>query len=128
MGAEGHILRDRPCGPVGDDSAGACGCPSSSPPPTPPSQDLPKQDACPTRLGADPTEVTARALLTLAEVREDMVRPELGSGCTHLGVAVAEAAGAASRPVGLQVKSPRATSEKEAGQGHRPNERGAQLD
>lgn len=88
----------------------------------------PSRTAYPTRPGADPTEATARALLTLTEVREDVVLPELGSSSTHLGVAIAEAAAAAGWVVGLQVKRPWATSEKEAGHAHRPNEQGAQPD
>lgn len=57
------------------------------------------------------------ALLTLAEVGEDVVRPELGGSRTRLGVAVAEAAAAARWVVGLQVKCTRATPEVEAGHG-----------
>lgn len=40
-----------------------------------------------------------------------MVQAELGGGPAHLGVAEAEAAAAAGRVVGLQVKGPRATPE-----------------
>ena len=57
------------------------------------------------------------ALLTLAEVGEDVVRPELGGSRTRLGVAIAEAAAAARWVVGLQVKCTRATPEVEAGHG-----------
>ena len=49
------------------------------------------------------------------EVGEDVVLPELGSGRTHLGVAIAEAAAAAGGVVGLQVKRARTTSAREAG-------------
>ena len=58
--------------------------------------------------------------------------PELGSGRTHLGVAIAEAAAAAGGVVGLQVKRARTTSAREAG--HAPGGlrtgyvQGAQLD
>lgn len=58
------------------------------------------------------------ALLTQAEVGEDAVGPEPGSGRTHLGVAVAEAAAAAGWVVGLKVKGPWATPEMEAGRAH----------
>lgn len=63
--------------------------------------------------------VAAGALLTLAEVGEDAVHPEPGSGRTHLGVAIAEAAAAAGRVVRLQVEGPRAASEMGAGHAHR---------
>lgn len=54
------------------------------------------------------------ALPTLAEVGEDVVLPKLGSGCTHLGVAEAEAAGAAGRVVGLQAEGPGAAPGRSA--------------
>lgn len=58
------------------------------------------------------------APLTLVEIGEDVMHLELGSGRAHLGVAIAETAAAADRIVGLQVKSPRATSAMEAGHAH----------
>lgn len=53
------------------------------------------------------------ALLTSAEVGEDVMLPEVGSGRTRPGVAVAEAAAAAGWAVGLQAKCARATSAME---------------
>lgn len=66
---------------------------------------------------ADPREVAVggwEARPTLAEVGEDVVLPKLGSGCTHLGVAEAEAAGAAGRVVGLQAEGPGAAPGRSA--------------
>ena len=76
----------------------------------------PKQ-ACPFHLGWEqsPRRRLRGPLLTLAEVGEDVVLPELGSGRTHLGVAIAEAAAAAGGVVVLQVKRARTTSAREAG-------------
>lgn len=77
----------------------------------------PEQDPgppVPAALGADPSEVAAvGALLTSAEVGEDVMLPEVGSGRTRPGVAVAEAAAAAGWAVGLQAKCARATSAME---------------
>lgn len=47
---------------------------------------------------------------SLVEIGEDVMHLELGSSRAHLGVAIAETAAAADRIVGLQVKSPGATS------------------
>lgn len=102
---------------------GACGkrlgwglrLPLLPPSALPPLQDSPERDGRPSWAGRGPSEVAAGAPLTPAEVGEDVVHPEPGSGCAHLGVAVAEAAAAACRVVGLQVKGPWAASEMEAG-------------
>lgn len=82
----------------------------------------PKQD-CLSHLGWEqsPRRRLRGALLTLVEVGEDVVLPELGSGRTHLGVAVAETAAAAGGVVGLQVKCAWTTSAREAG--HAPGGR-----
>lgn len=86
--------------------------PEAAPPPCPHRhvRGPQRRTACYPGLGAEPTGVVG-ALLTLAEVGEDMVHPELGGGPTHLGVAEAEAAAAAGWIVGLQVKGPWATPE-----------------
>ena len=82
----------------------------------------PKQDY-PSHLGREqsPRRQLWGALLTLVEVGEDVVLPELGSGRTHLGVAIAETAAAAGRVVGLQVKRAWTTPAREAG--HAPGGR-----
>lgn len=115
---------------------GACGkrlgwglrLPLLPPSALPPLQDSPEGDGRPSWAGRGPSEVAAGAPLTPAEVGEDVVHPEPGSGCAHLGVAVAEAAAAACRVVGLQVKGPWAASEMEAGHArYSARFRGSQL-
>lgn len=80
-------------------------------PPPPPCQGPPRKDGLLPRAGRRPRGGGCGALLTLAEVGEDVVQAEVGGGPAHLGVAEAEAAAAAGRVVGLQVKGPRATPE-----------------
>lgn len=96
--------------------------PGLGPEAAPPSLDVLKA-GLPSHLGWEqsPWRRLRGSLLTLAEVREDVVLPEPGSGGTHLGVAVAEAAAAAGGVVGLQVKRARTTSAREAREaGHAP--------
>lgn len=113
-GTEGPRGARPVCGPAGDARAGARGCPLLSTPthttiagsPQSRTQDRPSQLR---------SEVAAgRALLTPAEVGEDVVLPEVGSDRTCPGVAVAEAAAAAGWAVGLQAKCARAASAMEA--------------
>lgn len=91
--------------------------PEAAPPFHPPHHWMSPKQACPSHLGwqQSPRRRLRGPLLTLVEVGEDVVLPELGSGHTHLGVAVAEAAAAAGGVVGLQVKRTRTTSAREAG-------------
>lgn len=96
--------------------------PEAAPPFRPPSLDVLKA-GLPSHLGWEqsPRRRLRGSLLTLAEVGEDVVLLETGSGRAHLGVAVAEAAAAAGGVVGLQVKRARTTSAREAREaGHAP--------
>jgi hypothetical protein len=73
----------------------------------------------PGRATSSPLEGGYGAGLTLAEVGKDVMHLEPCSRGAHPGVAIAEAAAAASRIVGLQVKSPRATPVREARDAHK---------